>query len=179
MFNSNNKDKRSFFERLSGAVRVEDEYENDEETEEEALPQRKLTPKIEGKTSKKSSAGSSSAKDWQDDDFEGQLTIDMFQTPNELIIKTMIAGVKPEDMDISITRDMVTIRGKREETREIQDEDYFMKELYWGTFSRAITLPQEIEVEEAEASEKNGLLTIRLPKIDKDRETKLKVKSGN
>lgn len=174
MFNSN-KDKRSFFERLSGAVKIDEDFDQEEEIEEG--PQRKLTPKSEGRAVKKTAQNSSN--DWHEDEFEGQLTVDMYQTQDEIIIKTMIAGVRPDDIDISITRDMVTIRGKREDSREIQDEDYFMKELYWGTFSRAITLPQEIEVEEAEASEKNGLLTLRLPKIDKDRETKLKVKSGN
>jgi HSP20 family protein len=59
---------------------------------------------------------------------------------------------------------MVTIRGKREENQSAQGDDYFIRELYWGTFSRTISLPQEVEVEEAEASEKNGLITIRLPK---------------
>ena len=90
----------------------------------------------------------------------------------------MIAGVKPEDLDISITRDMVTIKGSREETREVDEGDYFTKELYWGTFSRTILLPQEIEVETAEALEKHGLLIIKLPKVDKGKQTKLKVKSN-
>ena len=79
----------------------------------------------------------------------------------------MIAGVKPEDLDVSITRDMVTIKGKREESREVAENDYFYKELYWGSFSRTILLPQEIEPEEAQAVEKHGLLTIHLPKVDK------------
>ena len=109
---------------------------------------------------------------------EGQLTVDVYQTANDIVIKTMIAGVKPEDLDISITRDMVTIKGSREETREVDEGDYFTKELYWGTFSRTILLPQEIEVETAEALEKHGLLIIKLPKVDKGKQTKLKVKSN-
>jgi len=92
------------------------------------------------------------------------------------LIKSMVAGVKPEDLDISITRDMVTIKGKRETERFVKDEDYFHRELYWGSFSRTIMLPTEIEVEEAEAIEKHGLLVLRLPKIDKHRQTRLRVK---
>ena len=103
--------------------------------------------------------------------------MDVYQTSDMIVIKTMIAGVRPEDLDISITRDMVTIRGKREEERIAKDDDYFMRELYWGTFSRTITLPQEIDVDEAEAVEKHGLLILKLPKLDKKRQSKLKVKT--
>jgi HSP20 family protein len=102
----------------------------------------------------------------------------MCQTPTEIIIKTMVAGVRPEDLDIAITRDMVTVRGRREEEYESKDNDFFHKELYWGSFSRTIILPVEIEIEEAEASEKHGLLTIILPKVDKNRQSKLKVKAN-
>jgi HSP20 family protein len=109
---------------------------------------------------------------------EGQLAVDMCQTPTEIIIKTMVAGVKPEDLDISITRDMVTIRGKRVESYESDDNDFFHKELYWGAFSRTIILPSEVEIEEAEASEKHGLLTLILPKIDKNKQSKLKVRTN-
>ena len=84
----------------------------------------------------------------------------------------MIAGVRPEDLDISITRDMVTIRGKRERHTEGTNGDFFFQELYWGSFARTVVLPQEVEIEEAEATEKHGLLTIRLPKVDKGRQAK-------
>ncbi len=109
---------------------------------------------------------------------EGELALDVYQTPTHIIIKAMIAGVRPEDLDISITRDMVTIRGKRERHLEGTAGDFFFQELYWGSFARSITLPQEVEIEEAEASEKHGLLVIRLPKLDKGRQAKLKVKSN-
>jgi HSP20 family protein len=146
------KDKRSFFERLAGSRPVKEEEV------------RKISTKKEREEVE------------IDDSEEGQLTVDVYQTPDDIVIKTMTAGVKPEDLDIAITRDMVTIRGQREGGMETSDEDYFSRELYWGTFSRTIMLPQEIDVEGAEASEKHGLLTIKLPKLDKHRETKLKVK---
>lgn len=147
------KDNRSFFEKLTGSSR------DDSDEVEETAPK---------------SAGN---EDWvTGEPEEGQLTIDVYQTPDEIIIKSMVAGVKPEDLDIAITRDMVTIKGKRETERFVKDEDYFHQELYWGSFSRTIMLPAEVEVEEAEAVEKHGLLIIRLPKIDKHKQTRLKVR---
>lgn len=109
---------------------------------------------------------------------EGELSVDVYQSPTHIVIKAMIAGVKPEDLDVSITRDMVTIRGKRERHTEGGNSEYFFEELYWGSFSRTIVLPQEVDIEEAEAIEKHGLLIIRLPKLDKGRQAKLKVKSN-
>lgn len=108
---------------------------------------------------------------------EGQLTLDMWQTPDEIVVQTIIGGVKPEDLDVSISHDMVTIRGKREKVKEVSDKDHFYQELYWGTFSRSVLLPQEIDSDEAEASIKNGLLTIKLPKLNKAKIQKLKVKN--
>jgi HSP20 family protein len=89
----------------------------------------------------------------------------------------MVAGVRPEDLTLSITRDMITIRGRREETKSINDENYFIRELYWGTFARTILLPEEIDIDGAEAMEKHGLLIVKLPKIDKQKQTNLRVKS--
>lgn len=163
------REKRSFFERLTGSVEM-DEYD---EFEDQPLQSRgkeiEPTP---------SYGGRSAPMMREEEDTEGQLTVDVFQNPDEIVIKAIVAGVRPEDLDVSITRDMVTIRGKREESHEISDDNYFYRELYWGSFSRTILLPQEIEVEEAEAIEKYGLLTIRLPKIDKAKQTKLKVRAN-
>jgi HSP20 family protein len=147
--------KRSFFERITGSVSVNDDDQDNV-----------ITP------------GSNGGKEsWLDTPEEGELAVDVYQTPSEIVIKTMVSGVKPEDLNIAITREMVTIKGKRESVREINDDNYFQRELYWGAFSRTILLPAEVEVEEAEAIEKHGLLTIRLPKIDKDKTSSLKVKS--
>ncbi len=109
---------------------------------------------------------------------EAQLTVDVFQTPSEIVIKTMVAGVKPEDLEVNITRDMVTIHGERNEDRTVSGEDYIHRELYWGSFSRTVNLSEEIDVDGAEAVEKHGMLILRLPKLDKNRKTKLRVK-GN
>lgn len=107
---------------------------------------------------------------------EGELPVDMYQTPDAVVVRALVAGVSPDDLDIAITRDMVTIKGIREEHQESADEDYYHRELFWGSFSRTLLLPEEVLIDEAEAQEKHGLLEIRLPKVDKDRSTRLKVK---
>lgn len=108
---------------------------------------------------------------------EGELAVDIYQTPEEIVVKALVAGVKPDAIDISVTRDMVTVKGHREEHKEVTEENYFYKELYWGGFTRTILLPEEVDVDMAEASTNHGILMVRLPKINKDRKTKLKVKA--
>jgi HSP20 family protein len=169
------KDKRSFFERLTGTVRIDDrddelDFEDHQKQSVSHVGSKKHIPETKADR----------ADEWMEESAEeGQLTVDVFNTANDIVIKTIVAGVKPEDLDISISRDMVTIRGKREESREVSDDDYFHRELYWGSFSRTILLPEEIDVESSEASEKHGLLSIRLPKLDKRKQTKLRVRSGS
>ncbi len=125
--------------------------------------------------------GRIAAKDdpaWEEEvEKDAELTVDVYQTPEMIVIKSMIAGVRPDDLDVSITRDRVTISGKREEEKVANDDDYFTRELYWGSFSRIVELPEEIDVDEAEAVEKHGLLILKLPKLDKKRQSKLKVRT--
>lgn len=116
--------------------------------------------------------------DWTEEGEEGQLAVDVYQSQNEIVIEAMIAGVRPEDLNVAITRDMVTIKGRRQEVNTVTEDNYFYKELYWGSFSRTVLLPHEIDIEAAEASEKHGLLTITLPKVDKSKQAKLRVKSS-
>jgi HSP20 family protein len=107
---------------------------------------------------------------------EGQLAVDVFQTENEIIIQSTIAGVKAEELDITIQNDMVAIRGERKKEIEVEPRDYFYQECYWGPFSRQIILPEEIEPAKARAELKNGILTLRLPKLEKTKTTKIRVK---
>ena len=80
---------------------------------------------------------------WADEESdEGELSVDVYQTPDAIIVKAMIASVKPDDLQVSITRDMITIKGKREEEKVVSEEDYYHKELYWGAFTRTILLPR-------------------------------------
>ena len=166
------KDKRSFFERLAGSVMVEDtDPEEDEELEIEV--DRRRPQKFA--EAERTVSNLRPEEEYVEED--GELSVDVYQTPNEIIIEAMLAGVKPEDLQISITRDMVTIKGRRDGNTQISEDDYFYRELYWGSFSRSILLPHEIEIENVEAVEKHGLLIIRLPKVDKARQAKVKVKS--
>jgi HSP20 family molecular chaperone IbpA len=111
------------------------------------------------------------------DEPQGELAVDVYQTPDAIVVKALVAGVQPNSIDIALTREMLTITGTREDEREVEETNYFQHELYWGSFSRTILLPEEVDVDLAEASEKHGVLMIRLPKINKKKETKLKVRS--
>lgn len=163
------KEKRGLFEWLTGSQN--DDYTFDEleqggagYRQEKHLAIKNITP--------------SAASVPIEEDEAGELAVDVYQTPAHIIIKAMIAGVRPDDLDVSITRDQVTIRGKRERETSGLNGDFFFQELYWGSFARTILLPQEVEIEEAEATEKHGLLIIKLPKLDKGRQAKLKIKSN-
>lgn len=164
--------KRSFLERLTGSIRMEDQDEEMLDSKEE--PQKKVI--LNGRDVEGYEENNKDSSKWEEDQ-EAELTIDLYQTQGEIIVQAMIAGVHPDNLAINITRDSITIRGKREENQSINEENYVVQELYWGTFSRTISLPEEVDPEQAEAIEKHGLLIIKLPKIDKNKETKLKVKS--
>lgn len=164
--------KKSFFERLTGGMRMDEE---DVEESNSNYPSKTIS--ISGKNNFESRELEHKKDLDLEEDTDAELTIDLYQTPTEIIVQTMVAGVQPDNLSITITRDMITIRGKREENQSVGSENYFVQELYWGSFSRTISLPEEVDPEEAEAIEKHGLLIIRLPKINKDKETKLKVKS--
>lgn len=99
---------------------------------------------------------------------EGQLAIDVFQTKDKIIIKSTIAGVKPEDLKISLHNDLLTIRGFRKTKEEIREEDYLYRECYWGSFSRSIILPFEVDNNKVEAEIESGVLTINLVKSKKE-----------
>ena len=110
-----------------------------------------------------------------DSEIEGQLTIDVYQTADNIVVESTIAGVKPEDIDIDISSESVTIRGKREKEERVEEGDYIYQECYWGRFARSIILPQEIDSDNSTAAFKNGILTIKLPKVSKDKKKRLKV----
>lgn len=113
-----------------------------------------------------------------DDGFEGQLSIDMYETKEDLVIKAPVAGVDPEDLEISITEDMVSIRGKRHEEHKEEKEGYHIHECYWGSFSRSQSLPVTVISEKADASiNKKGVLTIRVPKAKQTKGKFLKIKT--
>ncbi len=201
--------KRSFFERLTGSVNIDDDeiLDLDEEAEhsssgagQNGISHGSIGARSNGSNSNASKFGPKSktitfgghggsshgsnhgdnslSSTWMEDQAgEGELSLDVYQTPDEIIVRAMIPGVRKDDMDIAISRDTITIRGSRKEEKNISEEDYVVRELYWGTFSRAVRLPHEVDIEHAEATENQGLLTIKLPRVDKDKQAKLRIKS--
>jgi HSP20 family protein len=182
------QEPRSFFERLTGArvlgsdrVNEEPEVEGDivktyqptisNDEVEEAIEE----TEVETDDHYSDEATHSTAGQYEEQ--EGQLTVDVFQDDENIIIQSTIAGVSPDDLDVSITNDMVTIRGERRQQFDVDQEDYFYQECYWGTFSRSIILPVEIDADRAEAKIKNGILTVRIPKANTAVTRKLKVRA--
>lgn len=131
------------------------------------------------KTNKKNSPiihnQESGIAEWMENDaeIEGQLAIDVYQTDKTIVIKSTIAGVKPEDLKISLHNDLLVIKGNRNTENNIPEEDYLYKECYWGSFSRSIILPAEVDNKRVDAEIKNGVLTIILYKNTSE---KIKVK---
>jgi HSP20 family protein len=107
---------------------------------------------------------------------EGELAVDMYQTDEELVILSAIAGAKPEDLNLYLEGDVLFIEGERKKPVE-EVGDYFLQECYWGKFSRKIVLPVEINPEKISATFKDGILTIRIQKISKERRKKITIKS--
>ena len=113
---------------------------------------------------------------WDDGEPEGQLTVDVYQTANDIVVESAIAGVDPDNIDVNVTTDSISIRGSRKREKTVRDEDYLYQECYWGKFGRSIILPQEVDPEAAQVKFKNGILTVTLPKEDKKKTRKLKVR---
>ena len=106
---------------------------------------------------------------------EGQLAIDVYQTEKDIVIKSIVGGVKSDEVDVSVNNDMVSIKGIRRNPDEVAPEDYYYQECFWGGFSRSVILPTEVEVENVEAIMKDGILTVKLPKLKKTVSKKIKV----
>lgn len=112
---------------------------------------------------------------WPASSEEGELALDLYETPDTLVLQAVIGGMKANDLDISITNDMITIRGSREREESGHIDKVYYEECFWGAFSRSIILPQEIDADKAKANIKNGLLTIVLPKLAKTNKKTLKI----
>ncbi len=171
--------KQSFLERLTGTHNLtqEEEHSYEEEAPREARHTAIHSNEVYEHEEEFEIEEAVSDDEEQEEDEEPGLAIDIYESDNELVLQGMIAGVTPENLHISITRNSVTIRGKRNAPQGIPDEHYISRELYWGSFSRIIELPYEVNTEGAEAIEKYGLLIIRLPKLDVAHTQELKVKS--
>lgn len=173
------KEKRSFLDKFTGARSIDQPqdmqampvYADETATQETQMNMRQEPEPMQ-------QAAAPQEQQWEEDvvDEEGQLTIDVYQTENDIVIKSTIAGVKPEDLDVAINNDMVTIKGDRKTEETVEDENYYYQECYWGSFSRSVVLPVDVISEKADAALKNGILTIRLPKADTTKTKKIQVR---
>lgn len=180
------KEKRSFLERLTGSKTDPDHQESRampvyaEDEDESPAPMRMTmssNPRPTYTAPVRSEDPAPVAEtSYPSDDSDGQLTIDMYQTESEIVIKSTIAGVKPEDLDVAINNDMITVRGERSNEEEVSGDNFYYQECYWGSFSRSVVLPVDVLPEKAEASLKNGILTVRLPKADTNKVKKIQVR---
>jgi len=184
------REKKSFFGKLMGSeetpaqpVQINNQVD---ESEEQVMEQNYNTPRMpveqeetlqdESSFAESSDETRSDSEEWPSE-YEGELYIDMYQTKDNVIVKSTIAGVAPEDLDITIANDMLTIRGERKRVEKIDQGDYFFQECYWGGFSRSVILPVDVDSESIEAELKDGILTIILPKAAKAKTKKIKIKS--
>lgn len=165
--------KKNFFAKIKKSLRFDEEFFDEDDAIEPSNPTK------ESNINHLTTIDTDREKSiWpESDDTYGELSVDVYETESDIIVQAMIAGTKPDGLDITLSRDMISIKGKREDTRKIDDSQFVIKELYWGSFARTISLPQEVDIELVDAIEKHGLLTLRLPKIDKGRQTTVKIKS--
>jgi HSP20 family molecular chaperone IbpA len=165
--------KRSFFERLTGSIRMEDDESPIATPVRKPSLYNRYEEDYEDDETVEASIEISSEE--IDEPTEAQLAVDVYETNNEIVVKTMTAGVKKEDLQISVSRETLTIRGKRENDSRAYQHTYHNQELYWGSFSRTVELPDEVDIELASATEHHGLVTIKLPKVDKKKQATLKI----
>jgi HSP20 family protein len=178
------KVKKSFLERLTGARTIEEDNYTSERTispnigmygeEGEIELERDVTAHSMSEQFSRESREETPATELESN--EGQLTIDVYQTDSDIVIKSTIAGVKPEDLDVSINNDMLTIRGERKNEEQVMEENYYYQECYWGSFSRSVILPIDVVADKIEASMKNGILTVRMPKAESNKSKKIQVR---
>jgi len=162
--------KKSFFEKLTGSIK----FNNDDDYEvydEEFLDESDVDEKTRKLTIEES--------EYEEQEYEeevGELSIDMYRADGAIIIKTMVAGIQKSEINITLTRDLIVIEGSRKPEHHGSVQVTYFEELYWGAFERTIELPEEIDIELAEAHENHGLLTLVLPLVDRNRQARLKIK---
>lgn len=111
--------------------------------------------------------GSYSDESWDlDEKLEGELSLDVYDEGDNLVIEAPIAGVSLDDLDINYSQGVLTVKGERKRERNVETDQYLTSECYWGKFSRSVFLPVEIDTKKIKAYLKNGILTIILPKLD-------------
>ena len=162
----------SFFNKLRGGIEVK------KDTQTEKLKNEKTKEEGDINTLEKEIENKKENNFEELMETEGELAVDVYQTESDIVIQSTIAGVKPEGLEISVENDVLTIRGERKNETEEGGKNYFYQECYWGAFSRQIILPEEVDPNRIEATMKNGILTVKLPKINRTKLRKIAVSTG-
>jgi len=178
-----------FLEKLKKGMEIENPPENPPESEAAVLvASSEVKPEIKPAKKKRTAKKKIEVKSLKKENFsneafvrqavssfepEGELTVDVFETEKELVVQSAVAGVEPKDLDIVLENDRLSIKGQRFKQSEESGENYFKRECHWGKFSREIILPVEADNSRAKATFKNGVLTIRVPKINREKKKKL------
>ena len=113
----------------------------------------------------------------KDENTEGQLALDIYQTESDIVIVAPIAGVKLSDINVAVTEDVLTIKGNRYLEFDIPEEDYFTQECFWGDFSRSIVLPAAVDSSKISATFKDAVLKITIPKTEKTKTRVVRIKA--
>jgi HSP20 family protein len=106
-----------------------------------------------------------------------ELALDMYETDNDLVITAALPGIKPEDVDITITGDALTIKGETKSETKVEKANYLRQERRYGAFARTVALPLPIQADKAEAKFKDGVLTLSIPKAEEAKPKSIKIKT--
>ena len=154
--------------------------QNDDLLIEDELAAAFLTDDLSQQSGEESAAGGAQNDDQQweteaEDDFPGQLAVDVYETEEQLVVKARTAGVNKEDLDVSISDGILTISGTLSSGDESEANNWHIQECYWGEFSRTLALPVPVKEDEAKASLKDGVLTITFPKVQQEQAKKIQI----
>ena len=162
-----------FFDKLKKSVEVEEKAPEDKEEKKSTKKAKKM--RVGGLAAPEGGEPRPESSGREPKTEEGQLAIDVYETNGDFVIQSTIAGVKAENLDITVENDMVTIRGSRQTQAELEGKKYYYQECYWGAFSRQVILPEEVDGSKAEATMKDGVLTLKIPKVKKIQKRKITV----
>ena len=107
----------------------------------------------------------------------GTLAVDVYETEEDVVVNAALPGVDPDDVDVSLTGDTLTIKAELKSDDEVEEERYIYRERRLGSYARSLGLRTPVEADEAEAEYENGVLTLRLPKVEKARPKAIEVKT--
>lgn len=102
--------------------------------------------------------------------------VDVYEKGNNIVVETSITGIEPEKIDISVENNVLTLKGKSEKKSEVEEKNYYRKEVRYGSFYRVVNLPAKVIGDKAEASYEDGLLKVVIPKATPAKEKKIKIK---